>query len=121
MEASYASAGSVSNWFDEEGFQSDRYSIRDTFGALMAKSETAALVGPVMQQMVASRGDVAKSANTNPALQKMMAGMSFESLLKKRATPFPRSRSINSTRRCRESRRSKAIILLTEYRSIRSS
>ena len=49
----------------------------------MAKAETAALVGPVMQQMVASRGDVAKSANTNPALQKMMAGMSFESLLKK--------------------------------------
>ena len=35
-----------------------------------------------MQQAIASRGDVAKAANQNENLQKMMAGMSLESLLK---------------------------------------
>ena len=79
---SFGKTGSVSNWFDEEGFQSDCYSVRDTFGVLMSNPQTAPIVGALMDKMVASRGDVAKTANKNPNLQKMMAGMSFQSLIK---------------------------------------
>lgn len=39
--------------------------------------------------MIASRGDVAKSANNNANLQKMMAGMSFQSLLKQAGDAVP--------------------------------
>ena len=42
-----------------------------------------------MQKMVASRGDVAKSANQNAGLQKLMAGMSFEALLKRAGDAIP--------------------------------
>ena len=73
----------VTNWFDEDGFDSSCYSIRDSLGTLLANSETAPIVSNLMQKMVASRGDVAKSANANANLQKMLAGMSLESLLKK--------------------------------------
>lgn len=79
---SFGKSGSVSNWFDEEGFQSDCYSVRDTFGVLMSNPQTAPIVGALMNKMIASRGDVAKTANKNPNLQKMMAGMSFQSLIK---------------------------------------
>lgn len=75
--------GAVANWFDDVDFDSTCWSIRDSFGALMAHPEAGKIVGAVMQKMVASRGDVAKSANHNQNLQKMMAGMSFQSLLKK--------------------------------------
>ena len=42
-----------------------------------------------MNIVIASRGDVAESANSNPNLQKMMADMSFESLLKKASDTIP--------------------------------
>ncbi len=90
-DASYrfAKSGSVANWFDEADFRTDCFSIRDSFGALMAHPEAGKVVGAVMQKLIASRGDVAKSANSNPNLQKMMAGMSFEALLKKGGDAVP--------------------------------
>ena len=74
--------GSVSNWFDETEFKSDHYSIRDSFGVLMAHPQAGKLVGDLMRKIVESRGDVAKTAHKNPNLQKMLAGMSFQALLK---------------------------------------
>ncbi len=85
----FVKAGSVTNWFDEVGFKSDCFSIRDSFGVLMAHPETGKLVGALMQKMIASRGDVAKTANQNPNLQKMLAGMSFEALLRQAGDAIP--------------------------------
>ncbi len=79
----FGKTGSVANWFDETDYDSSCWSVRDSFGALMAHPEAGKIVGALMQKMVASRGDVARSANDNQNLQKMMAGMSFQSLLKK--------------------------------------
>lgn len=76
-------AGGVANWFDEEGFDSSCFSIRDTLGALMQNPDTGKIVGAVMAKASASRGDVARSAGGNASLQRMMASMSLESLLKK--------------------------------------
>jgi len=78
----FGSSGGVANWFDEEGFDSSCYSIRDTLGALMQNPGTAKIVGVLMAKATASRGDVAKSANSNPNLQKMLASMSLQALLK---------------------------------------
>lgn len=98
-DASYrfGQAGSVSNWFDEEDFRTDCFSIKDSFGVLMAHKEAGKIVGALMAKIVESRGDVAKSANSNANLQKMMAAMSFESLLKKAGDTVPEelARSIN--------------------------
>jgi beta-galactosidase len=71
----------IVNWFDREVFREECYSIRDTFGELMENPETAALTGSLMKKIRASRGEVAESASKNPALQKMLAAMRFESLL----------------------------------------
>ena len=84
-----AKSSGISNWFDEEDFRTDCFSIQDSFGALMAHPEAGKIVGAIMQRMIESRGDVAKSANSNQNLQKMMAAMSFESLLKKAGDAIP--------------------------------
>lgn len=90
-DASYrfAKAGGAANWFDEAEYKTDCFSIRDSFGVLMAHPEAGRIVGAIMQKMVASRGDVAQSANNNANLQKMMAAMSFETLLKKAGDAVP--------------------------------
>ncbi len=77
------STRSVTNWFDEDDFDSACYSIRDSLGALMANAETAQIVERVMAKARATRGDVAEAASENANLQKMMAKMSLEILLKK--------------------------------------
>ncbi len=79
----FGDAGPVVNWFDKEDLKPGFYSIKDKFGALMQNPATAAIVGKIMAKATASRGDVAKEASANKALQQMMAAMSFESLLKK--------------------------------------
>ncbi len=70
-------------------YKTDCFSIRDSFGALMAHPEAGKIVSVIMQKMIASRGDVAQSANNNANLQKMMAAMSFETLLKKAGDAVP--------------------------------
>jgi hypothetical protein len=65
----------------------------------MAHAEAGKIVGTLMQKIIASRGDVAKSANNNANLQKMMAGMSLESLLKPAddAVPPDMVKQLNAT------------------------
>lgn len=78
----FAQEGGITNWFDKEDFKPDCFSIQDTMGELLAHPKAGAIVGRLMAQASASRGDVAKSTAGNANLQKMMAGMSLQSLLK---------------------------------------
>ena len=74
--------GEVVNWFDADTFDPTCFSIRDTMGTLMAHPQAGAIVGRIMQQARASRGDVASATAGNANLERMMAGLSFQSLLK---------------------------------------
>ena len=78
----FAQEGGIVNWFDKDDFKEGYFSIQDTLGALLAHPEAGKIVGRLMAQASASRGDVAKSTSGNANLQKMMAGMSLQSLLK---------------------------------------
>lgn len=78
----FAQDGGIVNWFDKEDFKPDCFSIKDTMGTLLAHPEAGKIVGALMAKASASRGDVAKSTAGNANLQKMMAGMSLQSLLK---------------------------------------
>lgn len=84
-DASYqfGKIGEVVNWFDKITGNPDYYSVHDTLGTLMQNPATGAVVGQIMQKARGSRGDVAKSTEGNKALQQMLAGMKFESLLLK--------------------------------------
>ena len=73
--------GGVVNWFDKEDFDQNCYSIKDTYGSLLADSRTAAIVGKLMEGAAASRGDVAESVKDNPNLVRMMSRLTLESLL----------------------------------------
>ena len=88
----------VINWFDAADYDPACYSIKDTMGALSQNPRTAAILGRMMERMVASRGDVAKGANNNANLQKMMAGLSLESLIKQAGDSVPGEmiRSLNA-------------------------
>ena len=79
----------VVNWFDKEDLKEGFFSIHDTFGELMSNPAAAAVVGPIMQKARDSRGDVAKSTADNPNLQKMMASMRFDSMLKAAGDAIP--------------------------------
>ncbi|MCR5162070.1 MAG: glycoside hydrolase family 2 protein [Lachnospiraceae bacterium] len=88
----------VINWFDKEEFDPTCYSIKNTMGELSRNMHTAAILAKMMERMTASRGDVAKSANQNASLQKMMAGMTLESLIKQAGDAVPEEmiRNLNS-------------------------
>jgi beta-galactosidase len=73
---------SITNWFDKDDFKEGFYSIKDTLGALMAEPKTAPIIQQIMAKASESRGDVAKSTMGNEMLQKMMAKMSLQELLK---------------------------------------
>ncbi|MDE7016382.1 MAG: glycoside hydrolase family 2 protein [Lachnospiraceae bacterium] len=72
----------VVNWFEADDFDPNCFSVRDTLGALMQHPEAGVIVGKMMQAARASRGDVAEAAAGNANLEKMIAGMSLQSLLK---------------------------------------
>lgn len=72
----------VVNWFDKEELDESCFSLKDTLGEITKHPTGAQLIGAMMEQAVASRGDVAKSTEGNPAIQKMLNGMTVESLLK---------------------------------------
>lgn len=74
--------GEVVNWFDADKHDPTCFSIKDTLGTLMRHPQTAAIVGRMMQNARASRGDVAQAAAGNANLERMMAGMTLQSLLK---------------------------------------
>ena len=74
--------GEVVNWFDADKHDPTCFSIKDTLGTLMQHPKAGAIVGRMMQAARASRGDVASATAGNANLEKMMAGMSLQSLLK---------------------------------------
>ena len=51
-------------------------------GVLLQDPRTSAIVGRLMQQARKRRGDVAEATSGNAMLQRMMAEMTLESLLK---------------------------------------
>ena len=79
----------VINWFDAAPLDSTCFSIKDTMGELSANPQTGAILARMMSRMTAARGDVAKGANENPNLKKMMAGLSLESLIKQAGDAVP--------------------------------
>lgn len=83
-EPSYRMRGkeTVVNWFDRETFDPTCFSIMDTMGAVMETSEGAALIGKIMEKAQASRGEVAQATRGNAVLEKMLAKMTLQSLLK---------------------------------------
>ncbi len=87
----------VVNWFDKEDIDPNCFSIKDTLGALKSHPKAGAILGAMMAKMQAQRGDVAKSANNNENLQRMMAGMTLESLIKQAGTvPAELVKSLNA-------------------------
>ena len=87
----------VVNWFDKEEIDPACFSIRDTLGALSQHPQTSAILEKMMARMRASRGDVAESTSGNANLQRMMAGMSLESLIKQAGSvPAEMVKSLNA-------------------------
>lgn len=84
----FGTAGDVENWFDK--VDESCYSIKDTMGALKQNPAAAAIVEGLMRKAAASRGDVAQVAGQNATLQRMMAGMTLESLLKQAGDTIPK-------------------------------
>ena len=72
----------VVNWFDKEEIDPACYSVRNTLGELRQNPRAAALLEEIMNKLRASRGEVAQSSASNPMLQKMMAGMQLEKLIR---------------------------------------
>ena len=82
-------AGDVVNWFDKEDIDPTRYSVHDTLGDIAQCPEANAIVEKMMEGAAASRGDVAASVKDNPALKRMMARMTLQSLLKQAGDAVP--------------------------------
>ena len=82
-------AETVVNWFDKDDFDPACYSIKDTLGDLQQNPEAGAIVNALLAQARKKRGDVAQSASNNPVLQKMMARMTLEGLIKQAAGAIP--------------------------------
>jgi len=101
----FGEAGAVANWFDEDDFDSSCFSVRDSFGTLMSHPETAAIAGEVMTRIREKRGEAAKSAANNPNLQKMMAGMCFEDLLKRAGETISAENAAEINRRLQQIRK----------------
>jgi len=88
----------VINWFDREDYKPDCYSIKDTLGELRENPQTGAILEQLMTKLRASRGDVAQASANNKNLEKMMAGMTLESLFKQAGgVPEDVVRGLNST------------------------
>ncbi len=82
LEYQFRTTGDIVNWFDKEDFKEGYFSIKDTLAVLQSNPKTGAIVGAMMAQASASRGDVAESVKDNPNLVKMMSAMTLESLMK---------------------------------------
>ncbi len=78
----FAGKQAVVNWFDQDEFDPDCYSVSDTLAELRANPEAGAIVNRMMEKGAASRGDVAEAVKDNPGLQRMMGRMTLISLLK---------------------------------------
>ncbi len=72
----------VVNWFDQDDFDPDCFSVSDTLAELQANPKAGAVVNELMAKAAASRGDVASAVKDNPGLQRMMGRMTLIGLLK---------------------------------------
>ena len=90
-DASYRAAGQVENWFDkpEELIKEGYYSIMDSMADLQKNPQAAALLAKVMERATASYGDVAKNVQMPEAVQRQMAKMPLQSLLKQAGKAVP--------------------------------
>ena len=90
-DASYRAAGQVENWFDkpEELIKEGYYSIMDSMADLQKDPQAAALLAKVMARATASYGDVAKNVQMPEAVQRQMAKMPLQSLLKQAGKAVP--------------------------------
>lgn len=73
----------VINWFDDEPYKSDCYSIKDKMSEIQASPKAGAILAELMAQApgAESRGDVAESVKDNPNLVRIMGRMTLESML----------------------------------------
>ena len=71
----------VVNWFDQDDFDPDCYSVSDTVGELRKHPESKAIIDGLIAKGAAARGDVAESVKDNPALLRMMSRITLISLL----------------------------------------
>lgn len=73
----------VINWFDDEPYKPECYSIKDKMSEIQASPKAGAILAELMAQApgAESRGDVAESVKDNPNLVRMMGRMSLESML----------------------------------------
>lgn len=73
----------VINWFDDEPYKPECYSIKDKMSEIKASPKVGAILAELMAQApgAESRGDVAESVKDNPNLVRMMGRMTLESML----------------------------------------
>lgn len=90
-DASYRAEGQVENWFDkpEELIKEGYYSIMDSMADLQKNPQAEALLAKVMERATASYGDVAKNVQMPEAVQRQMAKMPLQSLLKQAGKAVP--------------------------------
>lgn len=90
-DASYRAEGQVENWFDkpEELMKEGCYSIMDSMADLQQNPQAAALLAKIMERATASYGDVAKNVQMPEAVQRQMAKMPLQSLLKQAGKAVP--------------------------------
>lgn len=90
-DPSYRAAGQVENWFDkpEELIKEGYYSIMDSMADLQKNPQAAALLARIMERATASYGDVAKNVQMPEAVQRQMAKMPLQSLLKQAGKAVP--------------------------------
>lgn len=82
LEYVFAKKQDVVNWFDQDAFDPDCFSVSDTLAELRANPDAGTIVNQMMEKGAASRGDVAEAVKDNPQLQRMMGRMTLISLLK---------------------------------------
>lgn len=90
-DASYRAEGQVENWFDkpEKLMKEGCYSIMDSMADLQQNPQAAALLAKIMERATASYGDVAKNVQMPEAVQRQMAKMPLQSLLKQAGKAVP--------------------------------
>ena len=90
-DPAYRAEGQVENWFDkpEELVKEGYYSIMDSMADLQRSPQAAALLAKIMERATASYGDVAKNVQMPEAVQRQMAKMPLQSLLKQAVKAVP--------------------------------
>ncbi|WP_455616961.1 glycoside hydrolase family 2 protein [Eisenbergiella sp.] len=71
----------VVNWFDDEPYKPECYSIKDKISELKKSPEAGEIVSQITAQGAAARGDVAESVKDNPNLVRMMERITLENML----------------------------------------